>query len=186
MSKTAKAIIATLFVLVIVSLSMNFYLLWQWVNFQQRVEQSVQLTQLSLTQAVSDLNDIKETSIEITVPIQQNVPLRTDIPFNQIITVPIDTQFPFQHEIKTQITLEMPELGLKAPLDVIVPINTMVPIQFETDVPFNSVIPVQTTIPLQLDVPITIKVSDTELADYIDRLRFLLASVNGAVAGLEE
>ncbi|MFQ5577212.1 MAG: hypothetical protein ACE5G8_09530 [Anaerolineae bacterium] len=182
MSNTTKGVLGFLFVLVIISLALNVFLVWQWFSVYRQAQQLGRTAQLALAQAVADLGELKESTIRVTVPVQEAVPIKTNVPFNQTITVPINESIPFEHQIETQLLIEMPEFGVNVPIDVTVPIKTKVPVVLTASAPVSVTIPVETTVPLNLEIPVALKIGDTGLAPYIDRLRAALISINESLS----
>lgn len=189
MSKGAKVVMGILFVLVLLSLSLNGLLLWQWWSFQQQarslLNQVEPVLQESLTQAISDLDSLEQTTIQFDIQVEQEFPVEVEIPFNQTLTVPIQTTIPISDEIQTTIMLDPFQAGLSIPTDVTVPVNLEVPINLTIPVTVDRTIPISTTVPLAANVPIAIEVNQTELAPYLARLRTGLESLRQALSGLE-
>lgn len=189
MPRSAKISIILLFVLVLLSLSLNGLLLWQWWRFQQRVEQTIEnskpIVQEALTQAISDLETFEQSTITADIHVQQEFPVQVEIPFRETIDVPIQTTIPISQEIKTTVFIDPLQTGLSIPTDVTVPVNLEVPIDLTVPVSIDRTIPISTTLPIDLNVPVAIKLSETELAPYLERLRTGLISFNQTLANLE-
>lgn len=178
MSTTVKTLFIILFVLVLISLGLNIYLVWQLQQAQQEVKAVVREVgpgvQTSLEQTIADLEAFQNATLEFKVAVDEEFPVEAQIPFNETIDVPIKLTVPIQQDIDTTIVIDV--LGQGLPVDVSVPVDVEVPIDTTLTVPIDRTIDVSTTVPLKLDVPIALEIGDTELAGYIDRIRESLVS----------
>jgi hypothetical protein len=179
MSNLTKATLGFIVVLVIASLLLNMFLLWQWFTFRQRMDELVQMSQISLAQAVADLGEFQDVTISTTIPIRQEIPVKLQVSVKDTLKVPITTTV----DINKDIPVPPIELnGVKVPLNTVVPVRMKVPINFDQEVPLDLTIPVETTVPVKLDVPVEIKLSEAGLGPYIDSLRTLLVSFNETIS----
>ncbi|RME48359.1 MAG: hypothetical protein D6796_06375 [Caldilineae bacterium] len=182
MSNTGKAYLGFLTGLVLLSLALNFFLLWQLLGVYRQAQGMGRTAQQTLAQAIADLGELQNATFRLTVPVKQDVPVKAVVPFSQTITVPIDEKIRFQDEISTQLILEMPEFGVKAPMDITIPIDTEVPVVLDARVPINVTIPVETTVPLDMEIPVAIRLADTDFAPFIERLRNVLIGFNESLS----
>ncbi|HEX9923161.1 MAG TPA: hypothetical protein VGD99_10900 [Anaerolineae bacterium] len=189
MSRGAKTAVVILFILVLLSLALNGFLLWQWWLFQQRVQTGLRrfqsLAHESLTQAIGELETFEQSSIEFEITIQQDFPIELEIPIDETIEVPIDTTIPIQQEIETTVLIDPLQSGFQIPTDVTVPIDLEVPINLNIPVSIDRTIPFSTTIPIDVQVPLSINVAETELAPYLEQLRLGLISLDQTISNLE-
>jgi hypothetical protein len=184
MSKSAKALLVLLFILVLLSLGLNGFLLWQWRSFQQQVVGLGQTTHAALAQAVADLDTFQESTIQFELPVNERIPIQAEIPLSQTLQVPIQTTIPITQNINTTVTVDIPELGVSLPLDVAVPVDMEVPVDLNVPVTIDQSVPISTTVPISLEVPISIKISDTQLTGYLERLRAALESIEKALSSV--
>jgi hypothetical protein len=184
-SKTSKVLFVILFILVLVSLGLNGFLLWQLQQARQQAQGVVRTVgpqiQEVLEQTIADLETFQESTIAFDVQVNENFPVEVDIPFKETIEVPIQLTVPIQEEINTTILIDPLKTGQGIPVDVTVPVDLEIPIDTTIPVSIDRTIPISTSVPLDLDVPIAIELGDTELADYIERLRDSLASFGPAL-----
>ncbi len=189
MSRSAKVIIFILFILVLLSLALNGLLLWQWWSFQQQVKAAIRdfepIVGEALSQAITDLETFENSTIEFNVQVQQEFPVQVEIPFQETLDVPIQTTIPISQEIQTTILIDPLQTGLSIPTDVTVPVDLEVPINLTIPVSVDRTVPISTTVPIDFNVPLSIKISETELAPYIGRLRTGLISLNQTLSNLE-
>ncbi len=186
MSKTAKATLVLLFILVLLSLGLNGFLLWQWRSFQQQVVGLGQTTRTALSQAVADLDTFQGSTIQFELQANERIPIQAEIPLNQTLQVPIQTTIPITQNINTTVTVDIPELGVSLPLDVTVPLDIEVPVDLNVPVVIDQSVPISTTVPVNLKAPISIKISETELAGYVERLRAALISIEKALSDVAQ
>ena len=182
MSNAGKAYLGFLTVLVFLSLALNFFLLWQLFGVYRQAQGMGRTAQQTLAQAIADLGELQNATFQLTVPVKQEVPIRAVVPFSQTIIVPINETIPFKDEISTQLILEMPEFGMKAPIDITIPIDTQVPVVLDARVPINVTIPVETTVPLDMEIPVAVRLADTGLTPFIERLRNVLIGINESLS----
>jgi hypothetical protein len=189
MSRGAKTAVIILFILVLLSLALNGFLLWQWWMFQRQVRTGLRRFQSvaheSLTQAIGELESFQQSSIEFEVAIHQDFPIELEIPIDETIEVPIDTTIPIQQEIDTTVLIDPLQSGLEIPTDVTVPLDLEVPVNLNVPVSIDRTIPFSTTIPIDVQVPLSINVSETELTPYLEQLRSGLISLDQTISNLE-
>jgi hypothetical protein len=189
MSKGTKTAIIFLFILVLLSLGLNGWLLWQWWSFQQQAQEVIadveSIAQEAVSQAITDLESFENSTLEFDIQVQQEFPIQVEIPFNQTMEVPIQTTIPISQEIQTTILLDPFQAGLNIPTDITVPVDLEVPIDLNIPVSVDRTIPISTTIPLDLNVPLAIKISETELAPYLEKLRTGLVSLEEGFSNLK-
>jgi len=183
-SKSEKALGIILFVLVLISLALNGFVIWQLRNAQRRVQAAVRefgpVVEESLSQLISDLEDFEKTPLEFDIDVQQDIPIQTEIAFDETIAVPIQLTVPISQTIETTVVLSLVG-GVELPIDIAVPVNVEIPIDNTITVPIERIVPISTTIPLDVKVPIQIDLTETELSAYINRLRQSLVLLNNFV-----
>jgi hypothetical protein len=181
MSKGTKVTITLLFILVLLSLALNGFLVWQWWSFRQQAQtmlaEAEQTVKTMISQAVTDLEAFENSTIEFDIRVEQELPLQMEIPFNETVDVPIQTTIPISQEIETTILLDPFQSGLEIPTNVTVPVNMNVPIDLNVAIALDRPLPISTTIPIDVNVPVSIEINETELAPYLERLRNNLVSL---------
>jgi hypothetical protein len=189
MTKGTKTTIIILFVLVLLSLGLNGYLIWQWRTFQQQsqatIKQYQQMVSEGLAQTITDLESFEQSTIEFEIEVAQEFPVQVEIPFQESLEVPIQTTVPISQEIRTTIMLDPLQTGFVIPTDVTVPVNLDVPIDLTVPVSIDRAIPISTSVPLDMKVPIAISISETELAPYLERLRITLGDFDRSLTSEE-
>jgi|GEM_PF-1669393 len=174
-TKGLKISIVILFILVFVSLGLNWYLIIQLSNARRQVIAFVQefkpAAQNTLSTVDTELGAFEESTIEFNVAINQDFPVDVEIPIDEIVEVPISTTIPIKQEFETTILMDPLQSGLEIPVDVVVPVDVEVPVDVVVPISVKQTIPIAANIPLNLDVPIMIKVSETDLVTYIQQLR---------------
>lgn len=189
MSKGAKTLIALLFFLVLLSLALNGYLLWQWWTFQQQTRAAVTEIETTVSelvgQAVADLEAFENSTLEYEFEVRQDLPIEVEIPFNETMTVPIQTTIPISQQIETTVMIDPFQTGFEIPTDIVVPVDMEVPLDLSIPVTIERPIPISTTVSLDFDVPIAIEISETDLAPYLKQLRSGLSSLEDKLSVLE-
>jgi len=192
--RALKISVVVLFVLVFISLGLNWYLISQLMAAQQQARAFVRevkpTVQNALTQTGQELESLQGSSIEFNVEIQEEFPVQIEVPFNETIDVPVQMTIPIEENIETTVMMDPFQSGLEIPVDINVPIDLEVPIDTVIPVAIERTIPISTSVPVELDLPVAIKLSDTDLAQYIEQLRSGLAAsgefIDRAAAEIEE
>lgn len=185
MSKGGKIAVILLFILVFLSLALNGFLLWQLYQARQQGLRLAQAVRQGLPQAISGVEAFEKSTLQFKVQVKQDFPVQADIPFEVALDVPVQLTVPISQEIKTTVMVDPFNSGLSVPIDVAVPIDLELPIDTTVPISVAQTIPISTTIPLALDVPIAIKVSETELAGYLEQLRSGLTALNEILSQME-
>jgi hypothetical protein len=193
LSRGSRFLVGLLFVLVLLSLALNGYLIWQWLAFRSQAlalaHQANELRQSALdvvAQFRQELQGIDEMILEYDVHIDERLPVDAVVPFRERLEVPIETVVPISQTIQTTFDLEIPQFGLSIPVDVAVPVQLEVPINLSVPVEIDRDIPVQTTVPISLEVPIVIDLADVGLVRYIELIDLGLADLEQALKGIGE
>ena len=193
MSTPTKVAVTILSILVVISLGLNIFLIWQLRQVQLQAQETVRefgpAIQDALSQTIAELETLENTTLEFEIAVEQNFPIDTEVTFNQTIDVPIDLIIPISQVVETTIMIDPLKTGLEIPVDVSVPVDVEIPINETISIPINRTIPIVADVPLKANVPIEIAVGETDLAGYIASFREGLMSINGfidkALAGVE-
>jgi len=148
----------------LISLALNVWLINGLLVARRQAAQAV-------LQAAESVQDLRASTFETTVQIDQSIPINLSVPINQTLTVPIDTQLPVSAIV--QVPIEVPFLGAQI-FDV--PINTTIPIKFETQLPVNITVPISANIPVELTVPVKIDVANTPLNSTLQKAENALSN----------
>ena len=186
MSRGAKWLAALMFVLVLFSLALNAYLIWQATLLRARAAALQREALGTVSRFREELGALSGATLSYTVHIDQEIPIDAVVPFRQELEIPIRTTVPISQEVQTTVNLEVKSLNLNLPVDVTVPVDLEVPIDMVVPVEIDQQVPVRTTVPLQLDVPVSIRLAETDLARYIELLDQGLADLERALGGAQE
>jgi hypothetical protein len=137
-----------------------------------------------LDEAIAGLDSFRSSTIEFDVPINEDIPIETEIVLNRTLDVPIQTTFAIDQVVDTTITIAGP-FDTQIPLDVTVPVQLDVPVDLVIPFAINEVIPISAEVPVRLTVPIAVKVAGTELASLADALSEGLGAFGDLMAGFE-
>jgi hypothetical protein len=109
-----------------------------------------------------------EASIKDTISINQQVPVRFDLPLSQNTVVTTQAAVP----INTQATFSLGQFGsINGTVSLQLPPGTQLPVHLEL------VVPVSNTIPVVFDQPINIPLAERGLAPVVAQLRAALAPI---------
>ena len=139
--------------------------------------------QAGLDEAVAGLIEFETSTILFNVPINETIPISTEVVLARTLDVPINTILPIDETIDTTIQVNGP-FGIDVPLDITVPIVLDLPIDLVVAIPINETVPIDTSIPVNLTVPIEVEVQGTELANLAASLRQGLLSLQEVLTGL--
>ncbi len=152
-------------------------------GFQNELLELEPLVSDGVATAIDELETFKTSTIAFDVPIDETIPIRTDVQLTRTISFPIDEVIPITQTIDTTIEIDT-GLGFEVPVDVSVPVDVEVPVQLDVEVPIDETVPVEVDIPVQLDVPIEIDVAGTELELLAGSLQEGLRSLEDVLGGL--
>ena len=172
-----------LWIIVILSLTINILLLAGLYSFRQRAQtevtrvneilDSVQIDNFDLPIKVDETLPLSMSvafSDTFQVPISATVPVSTSIVVDDNLNVPINETVRIDRDVRVaavilgqEIPVDIPiradipiALNLDVPVDLEVPVDTEIPIDLMVDVPVQTEIPVDTEVPIQLEFPVTI------------------------------
>lgn len=170
-----KLILVLLTILVFLSLGLNWYLIQQWQQAREQISQMSDdikpVVQQTFDQVDSQLETFQHASFEFNIRVNQQLPIRTSIPFSESVDIPVKMMIPIKDEIKTTVMMDPFQAGLQIPVDIAVPLDLEFPVDEVVAVAIKRDVPISTSVPLSLTVPISIAVSDTNLPPFIDQLR---------------
>ncbi|RLC68022.1 MAG: hypothetical protein DRI48_00760 [Chloroflexi bacterium] len=124
---------------------------------------------------------VVDDTFSYTFQVEQEIPIRTSIPFNEEVTVPIRTTIP----ISTTVTVPL-RAGILGTFDIDVPVHTLIPVDLEFTVPISQTVDISTTVPLDVDVPVEIPLDETPLVGYVEELDTALEQLGEALLRLEK
>ena len=193
MSRGAKIVIFLLFLLVILSLALNGYSIWQLLIFreqalalQQRIQDLQHAALEGISRTLQELEAFDEATIEYTVQINEQIPVKAVIPFQENMQIPIQATIPISEEISTTVAFEISQLGLSIPVDITLPLVLDVPVDITVPISIDRRVPISTTVPIHLEVPIVVKLSETDLGRYVELLKQELKDLEQALSVAQE
>jgi hypothetical protein len=151
-----------LWLVVIISLALNAFIIYELLQVRQQAG-------VALSQAAASIGALKNSSIDYTVPIDQQIAVAMDVPVKFTVDVPIQQDLAINTTV--DIPLDIPLLGTRT---ITVPINTTVPINLSVKIPVDKSFPVNGMIPVKFDVPINLKLSTTTFGDALGQLQAAL------------
>ena len=155
-----------LWLVALLSLAANVWLLSLLIGVQYRIGEAAAL-------AAQALADLKNSSIDYSLPVHQVVPVALVVPISTTVSVPISTTLP----IDIQVTVPLNTFLGTFPINV--PIHTTIPVNIQPEIPLHLSIPISTTVPLALNVPIQITLADTSLGQSLAKAQVQLEKLAG-------
>jgi hypothetical protein len=157
-----------LWLIAIVSLTLNILLLAGLYNFRLQAQREVaNVTEILDTVKIENFElpvVVDETlPIEITVPFSDTfeVPIQETVPISLTIPIEENISFPVNDVVRINRDVTVSVVVLGAPIPVDIPIRADIPIALNIDVPVELEVPVNTEIPINLDIVVPV---DTEVA----------------------
>lgn len=169
--------LVVLFLLVLLSLGLSGYLLWQWLGLRSQGKALARQAVDALSGLRRELQSLDDVAFEHVLQIDQTLPIHVVIPFREQLEVPIQTTVPIDQAIETSFSLQLPGFSVRVPVDLVIPVQFDVPIDMTVPVEVNRDVPVSTTVPIKLDVPLVVNLADTGLKRYVDLLDQRLADL---------
>ncbi len=155
----------------------------QVIEFARQVGALEPQVSAGLDEAIAELENFSNSSLEFAVAIDEVVVIDTEIEIDRDFSFPIDEIITIDQAVDTTIEIDT-GLGFEVPVDVNVPVNVDVPIQLDVDVPINETVPVQAEVPVVLDVPIQVDIAETELRELTVQLAEGLRQIQTVVSDL--
>ena len=150
--------LAALFVMVTVSLALNFALIVTLLRARGAALDA-------LGQAVAVTNGLGNEVFSIPVHVDQNVPVSVSVPFAYQDTITVDTTIPIATTVSAPVNLA----GQTVTVDL--PIKTAVPVKLQVPVSLSKTIDVNASVPVKFDTNVQVRLADTPLPGYLARLR---------------
>ena len=155
----------------------------QVIEFARQVGNLEPQVSAGLDEAIAELENFSNSSLEFSVSIDETVVIDTEIEIDRDFSFPIDETITIDQAVDTTIEIDT-GLGFDVPVDVNVPVNVDVPIQLDVDVPISETVPVQAEVPVVLDVPIQVDIAETELRELTVQLADGLRQIQTVVSDL--
>jgi hypothetical protein len=146
-------------VLTVVSLLINITLIFVLLSIGQGLRSAVAAARESLEVARAE-------PVELTVSINQQVPISTTVPLSETFMMPVRFDFPLSTRVTTYVTI--PLLGRQ---EIVVPVEATIPVSQTLAIPLEITVPVNITPTLQMDVPVQVALPPEvieALEDFID------------------
>lgn len=163
-----------------VSLLLNVVLLTAWVMFAFRIGGAVDAVDVALERAIADVSEMRDASIEVVVDLDQSISFVADVPIDQVITIPVDTEIMISEQFRTTISVRGP-LGTEIPITIDVPLELSVPVVADFEIPISEVVQVDVDVPLVMSVPVELVVADSPIAEFLDNLERSLIELRSAL-----
>ena len=157
-------VLVTLFVMVTVSLALNFALIVLLLQARSAALDA-------LDQAVAVTNGLGNEVFSIPVHVDQNVPVSVGVPFAYQDTIVLKTTVPISTTVSAPV-----DLGGQTVV-VALPVRADVPVKLQVPVSVSKTIDVNTNVPVKLDANVQVRLADTPLPGYLARLRAAIESM---------
>jgi hypothetical protein len=162
-----------LWLIVLISLGINIFLVVTLINLQREAQESVAKMK-TVAEIFADVDPVELQNFDIPVVIDETLPISLTVPFNDTFQVPIKTTVPISTSVTINENISVPindvvslnrnativisVLGQSIPVDI--PIRADIPLNMQTNVPINMEVPIELEIPIDLmvEVPVNTEV----------------------------
>jgi hypothetical protein len=140
----------------------------------------------TLGKVETTLDGLANAIVVYDINMNQAVPVKADIPFNQAMEVPLNTVIPIDQVLTVPFKTPAGDIMLDVPVKTDFPIDIMVPVHFTKTINVETVVQLNTTLPVEIDIARTplagcLKQAKLDIAN----LRSRLALQSGAPAAEE-
>ena len=144
-------------ILVIVVLIMGYLLITMGPEIKDSVVKPM------VRQAVDEVYNLENATIDVTVNVSDTIPIRFDLPVSAQTNVVTTGPVP----VSTNANFVLPGGGgsIRGTVSLVLPSGLKLPVQL------YIMVPVSQTIPIQMQIPVSIKLKETELGEIFARLR---------------
>jgi hypothetical protein len=125
----------------------------------------------TLNKVETTLDNLANEVIVYEVEVNQAVPIKADVPFNQTVEVPLNTIIPIDQVLTVPLQTPAGEVVLDVPVKADFPIDIVVPVDFNQTINVDSVVRLDTTLPVEIDI------AQTPLAGYLDQAKLDMAKL---------
>lgn len=187
-----------LWVVALVSLALNVYLLMGFNNFQRNLQQEANRISETLDGVAIENYEVPvvvdETfAVSLTVPfsdtfevpINTSVPVSTSITVDEIISVPFNDVVSLDRDVQIflsvlgqSIPVDIPiradipiDLQTEVPIKLEVPVQVDIPIDLVVEVPVHTEVPIEAEIPVQMDFPVTVPLEEMGFNTLLEQLQ---------------
>lgn len=165
MRRSAKYLWISVFILLILNLALLFGL------------NLVRLTAVEvLSKIENNLDSLANEVIVYNIEVNQAVPIKADVPFNQTMEIPINTVIPIDQTMTLPFQTGNGEIEIDMPVKTDFPVDMVVPVQF------NEAISVDTVVQLNTTVPVEINIAQTPLFSYLQEAKQNVAQLRSRLA----
>lgn len=119
----------------------------------------------------SALGQARNETFSTTLDLQQQVPVRANVPIRENMTIPISTSIDINQNISVPLDTPLGTVQVPVPLNMTVPVSTSVPIDI------NQTVEISTSVDLNLNVPIDIPLAETSLGQYLTDMQTYLVKL---------
>lgn len=153
-----------LFTLVVASLMMQLWTLYTLNQVRTTVREQLII--------LADQVQAAQTSIiSADFPVNQRVPIVTNIPVKKSVTVPIKTQV----NVDSSVTVPLAGFNFQVPIRADIPVDTNVPVNIDETVAISTTVDLNLTIPIR--IPVTNSSFEGILKELEQRLRALVGQL---------
>ncbi len=145
--------------LTVVSLMVNIVLVFALLDFRLGLRSAMTNARHALTLARTE-------PIELTVSVNEEVPIDTVVPLSDTFVIPLRFDFPLSTQVTTYVNI--PLLGRQ---EIVVPVEAVIPVSETLEIPLFMSIPVSFTPTVEIDVPVQVALPlelIEALEDFID------------------
>lgn len=130
--------------LVVLLLLVNGLVIFTLLRVRSRMEETIITARNALATTAAE-------SLVFDVSVDQPIPIRADVPIDQVFEVPLVFAYPLETVVNTYV--DIPLLGRQ---DIALPIETVIPISYTIAIPVQVSVPISVTYRLQTEIPVEV------------------------------
>jgi hypothetical protein len=138
------------------------------------IQQMREATLTAVVEARVTLTDLRDITIETSIPFTQTFPIRAQVPFRQEFVVPIHATIPLSTVVR--VPLQIPLIGT---YQLVVPVQAQIPVDMQVVIPVSQTVEIATEIAVDTTLPVRLEASQMGLDGLLDQM-------DAALAGMEE
>ncbi len=130
----------------------------------------------TLNEVEATLDNLANEVIVYNIEVNQAVPIKADVPFNQTMDIPLNTVIPIDQVLTMPFQMGASEIELDVPVKTDFPIDTVIPVAFNQTITVDTVVQLDTTLPVEIDI------AQTPLANYLRQAKLDIAQLRSWLA----
>jgi hypothetical protein len=130
----------------------------------------------TLDKVEATLDGLANETVVYDIKMNQAVPVKADVPFDQTMEVPLNTVIPIDQVLTVPFKTPAGDVMLDVPVKTDFPIDITVPVHLNKTINVETVVQLNTTLPVEIDI------ARTPLAGYLKQAKLDIANLRNRLA----